>query len=202
MPVTNYHTVNGEIIGETTVGSPRVDYLTDALGSVTATVNQSAQVVNTYRYNPFGSLLAKTGSGPDPAFGWVGGGGYQPTGNEYAEFSAVLRDYAVALARRWSTPDPIGIFGGSSNFFEYVGNGATTWTDPLGLQGGCNAGYPADPWGLYKGSPGAYWLGVCLLAACADGDVPRPSLRYSRAHMRRRTKRCRLLEPASRASAA
>ncbi len=39
MPVTNYYTVNGEIIGERTAGSPRVDYLTDALGSVTATVN-------------------------------------------------------------------------------------------------------------------------------------------------------------------
>ena len=41
MAVTNYHTVNGRIIGETTSGT-RTDYLTDALGSVTATVNQSA----------------------------------------------------------------------------------------------------------------------------------------------------------------
>ena len=39
MPVTNYHTVNGEIIGETTSGV-RTDYLVDALGSVTGTVNQ------------------------------------------------------------------------------------------------------------------------------------------------------------------
>ena len=71
MPVTNYYTVNGEIIGERTAGSPRVDYLTDALSSVAATVNQSAQVVNTYRYKPYGALLAKTGTGPDPAFGWL-----------------------------------------------------------------------------------------------------------------------------------
>jgi hypothetical protein len=34
MPVTNYYTVNGEIIGEKTTGGSRVDYLTDALGSV------------------------------------------------------------------------------------------------------------------------------------------------------------------------
>jgi hypothetical protein len=39
MLVTNYYTVNGEIIGEKTTGGSRVDYLTDALGSVMATVN-------------------------------------------------------------------------------------------------------------------------------------------------------------------
>ena len=75
MAVTNYHTINGRIIGETTAGLPRVDYLTDALGSVTATVNQSAQVVNTYVYTPSGATLAKTGTGADPAFGWVGNRG-------------------------------------------------------------------------------------------------------------------------------
>ena len=48
MPVTNYHTANGMLLGETTAGV-RTDYLTDALGNVTGTVNQSAQVVNTYR---------------------------------------------------------------------------------------------------------------------------------------------------------
>jgi len=37
MPVTNYHTVNGRIRGESTAGV-RTDYLTDALGSVVATV--------------------------------------------------------------------------------------------------------------------------------------------------------------------
>ena len=74
MPVTNYLTVNGEIIGEST-GGVRTDYLTDALGSVTATVDQSASVVNTYRYKPYGELLAKTGTGSDPIFGWVGSQG-------------------------------------------------------------------------------------------------------------------------------
>jgi hypothetical protein len=53
MAVTNYHTVNGRILGETT-GGIRTDYLTDALGSVTATVNPSGQVVNRYTYKPYG----------------------------------------------------------------------------------------------------------------------------------------------------
>ena len=74
-----YFTINGDIIGEKTAGGSRVDYLTDALGSVIGTVNQSAQVVNTYRYKPYGAQLAKTGVGADPAFGWVGTHGYRPT---------------------------------------------------------------------------------------------------------------------------
>jgi hypothetical protein len=65
MPVTNYHTVQGRILGESTSGV-RTDYLTDALGSVTATVNSAQAVVNTYRYKPYGEQLAKTGSGTDP----------------------------------------------------------------------------------------------------------------------------------------
>lgn len=79
MPVTNYHTVDGEIIGDETSGT-QTDYLTDAQGSVTATVNQSANVVNTYRYKPFGSQLAKTGAGSDPRFQFLGAHGVDSTG--------------------------------------------------------------------------------------------------------------------------
>ncbi len=49
MAVKNYYTMDGEIVGEET-SNDRTDYLRDALGSVVGTVNQSAQVVNTYRY--------------------------------------------------------------------------------------------------------------------------------------------------------
>ena len=38
-----YHSIGGRIIGETSTGSARVDYLTDALGSVTSTVGQNAE---------------------------------------------------------------------------------------------------------------------------------------------------------------
>ena len=102
MAVTNYYTVNGEIIAEKTAGSSRVDYLTDALGSVTATVNQSAQVVNTYRYKPYGSQLAKTGMGADPAYGWVGTQGYRPTQKKFSDFYVRARHYGTPMGR-WST---------------------------------------------------------------------------------------------------
>ena len=42
MAVTNYYSVNGQIIGEATNGV-RTDYLMDALGSVTGMVNPMAR---------------------------------------------------------------------------------------------------------------------------------------------------------------
>jgi hypothetical protein len=71
MPVTNYYCVDGQMLGESTNGV-FTGYLPDANGSVTATVDDAGQVLNTYRYKPFGGLLAKTGNAPDPRFGWRG----------------------------------------------------------------------------------------------------------------------------------
>ena len=80
MGVTSYYSFGGEIIGEET-GGVRRDYLTDALGSVTATVTGAGVVENTYRYKPFGEQLAKTGTGSDPKFLWNGKWGYKKTDN-------------------------------------------------------------------------------------------------------------------------
>lgn len=105
MPVTNYHTVNGRTIGEATDGA-RTDYLTDALGSVTATVDQSQNVLNTYRYKPYGGLLAKTGSSPDPRFLWTGDTGSRTTGASYAEQYNRARHYGSGQAG-WTSVDPL-----------------------------------------------------------------------------------------------
>lgn len=84
MPTTIYHTVNGKLRGETTNGVTTND-LTDGLGSITATVDANADVVNTYRHKPFGGLQAKTGPGPDPKFLWTGGTGSRATALAHAE---------------------------------------------------------------------------------------------------------------------
>lgn len=76
MGVTSYYSFSGEILGEETNGVRR-DYLTDALGSVTATVTGAGAVENTYRYKPYGETLAKTGAGSDPKFLWNGTHGYK-----------------------------------------------------------------------------------------------------------------------------
>ena len=125
MPVTNYYSVEGEIIGEAT-GGVRTDYLTDALGSVTGTVDQTASVVNTYRYKPYGTTLAKTGTGADPIFGWVGSQGYAQTGKKYAEQYIRARHYS-STSGRWTSKDPLGQDGGDPNYYRYVGN------DPVGM---------------------------------------------------------------------
>ena len=131
MPVTNYYTVDGEILGEQTTGSSRIDYLTDALGNVTATVNASGQVVNTYKYKPYGALLQKTGSGSDPSFQWVGSQGYRQTGKKYSDVYVRARHYD-SLNGRWTTKDPIRFAGGDWNLFGYVRNRGVIRTDPSG----------------------------------------------------------------------
>lgn len=69
-----YHTVNGMLVGETSNGVRR-GYLPDALGSVVATVDNNGSIENTYRYKPYGSLLAKTGAAAEPRFLWCGTSG-------------------------------------------------------------------------------------------------------------------------------
>jgi YD repeat-containing protein len=56
-----YYSVQGEILGEKAAGGQRVDYLTDALGSLTATVDQTGTVLNRYVYKPDGALQAGHG---------------------------------------------------------------------------------------------------------------------------------------------
>ncbi|MBV6459455.1 MAG: hypothetical protein HONBIEJF_02603 [Fimbriimonadaceae bacterium] len=102
MPKRQYHIVDGRVIGETS-GGVRTDYLRDALGSVTGTVNQSAQVRNTYRWKPYGSLLASTGADPDPGVGWNGTWGYRPTGRLRASHYVFHRHYDQ-LSGQWTSP--------------------------------------------------------------------------------------------------
>src|ERR1043165_962069 len=128
MAVTNYYTVNGQIIGEKTAGGSRVDYLTDALGSVIGTVNQSAQVVNTYRYKPYGAQLAKTGVGADPAFQWVGDLGYRPTAKKWSDVYVRRRHFDTAAAM-WTSRD---ILRPMEHDFVYASGNPVVAVDPSG----------------------------------------------------------------------
>ena len=61
MGVTNYYWAGDMLLGESGPNG-KVDYLTDALGSVTTTVNGTGAVLNEYRYKPYGAQLSKTGT--------------------------------------------------------------------------------------------------------------------------------------------
>jgi RHS repeat-associated protein len=129
MPVKNYDTIDGEIIGECTNGV-YTDYGVDALGSVVATIDSLSAVVNTYRYKPYGALLAKTGVGSDPRFGWVGTQGYRSTKRVYSD-SYVRARHQSSEVSTWTTVDPIWP---PPHPYAYVQSNPTRYTDPSGLK--------------------------------------------------------------------
>ena len=135
MAVTNYYTVNGEILGESTSGT-YLDYLTDALGSVTATVNQSAAIVQKARYKPYGTLL----SGTQFKMGWVGTLGYRSSTTKFAESYVQHRTYGNKQGQ-WTSIDPIWP---DESPYAYVSGNPTTAVDPNGLSA-CQA-LPCPPW--------------------------------------------------------
>jgi hypothetical protein len=106
MPVVNYHTVNGQMVGQST-GSTFTQYLTDALGSVTATVNGKS-VTNTYRYKPYGAPLSASGVGTEPQFRWRGAKGLHYSGLPYAEYFAWRGSYSSSSASRLSVSQKVG----------------------------------------------------------------------------------------------
>jgi RHS repeat-associated protein len=137
MPVVNYHTVNGQMVGQST-GSTFTQYLTDALGSVTATVN-GKRVTNTYRYKPYGERLAKTGAGADPDFQWTGDTGSRVTGRSRAEQYNRARHNGTTQAS-WTSVDPIWPIEPP---YAYVRSRPVSQIDPTGLQSNYGAIWPS-----------------------------------------------------------
>lgn len=149
MPVTNYYAVNGDLIGEAVAGV-RTDYVTDALGSVTATADSGGSFLNTYTYKPFGEKFANSSNkAPDPKFLWNGGVGYRQTGLAGSPIYVRSRHYDTESGR-WTTEDifsgvllasGIAIGVGTTAIppsllamYRYAGTNPTTWNDPTGLK--------------------------------------------------------------------
>ncbi len=150
MPVVNYHTVNGQMVGQST-GSTFTQYLTDALGSVTATVN-GKRVTNTYRYKPYGERLAKNGTGADPDFQWTGDTGSRVTGRSRAEQYNRARHYGTGQAS-WTTVDRLW-----PDEFQYLYTNMipTSYIDPSGSRRDYRSGNTI-PAGAPGGPPRQIW---------------------------------------------
>jgi len=73
MSVTNYYTMNGQIVGGST-GGVRTAYHRDALGSVVATTDENQNVTTMARYAAYGTPFATTGNYSTLRFGWCGAG--------------------------------------------------------------------------------------------------------------------------------
>ncbi|AEG01994.1 RHS repeat domain-containing protein [Methylomonas methanica] len=109
-------------------------YHFDGTGHTVAITDQSQHTVNTYAYDPYGKLMAKTEAIPQP-FQYAGQVGIQAEGNN---LYYMLARYYDADTGRFISEDPIG-FEGGLNLYAYLGGNPIMAVDPLGLCG------PATP---------------------------------------------------------
>ena len=129
MATTNYITIDGMLIGEITPAGEMRNYGTDSLGSV-VTTSLNGVPENTYRYKPYGGLLAKTGTANDPSFLWNGGSGYRATTLPSASHYVRVRHFSM-LTGQWTTTDPLWP---QERPYGYVRGQATSTGDFSGLQ--------------------------------------------------------------------
>lgn len=126
MPVTNYYTIDGQLIGYKDQGG-RKDFLTDALGSVTAEVDQTG-ITKTFdgRYKPYGGDLSSTGTREN--YGWVGSWGYRGTGLTSSSHYVRARHYSK-ISGNWTTID---ILWPEEMAYGYAGCNPLLLFDPTG----------------------------------------------------------------------
>jgi len=133
MPKASYISTHGMIWGEISDSGGTTSYGHDALGSVVETYANGA-LENTYRYTPYGKLLAKTGASPDPSWLWNGANGYRSTSLRHSEFYVRRRHYSSATAL-WTASDQLWPF---EHAYAYAFSSPTVVVDPSGLSGGCS----------------------------------------------------------------
>ena len=121
-----YYTVDGQMIGYKTAAG-RKDFLTDALGSVTAEVDQTG-ATKTFdgRYKPYGGDLSSTGT--RGSYGWVGTWGYRGTGLSSSSHYVRARHYSKTSGK-WPTIDPLWP---SEDAYIYVDGMVLRAIDPSG----------------------------------------------------------------------
>jgi RHS repeat-associated protein len=128
MPVTNYYTIDGQMVGYKDTAGARKDFLQDALGSVTAEVDQTGNTKTfSGRYQPYGGTLSTTGS--KGLFGWVGTRGYRETGLSASSHYIRARHYSKTSGT-WTTIDPLWPRHGT---YGYAGERVTASIDSSGL---------------------------------------------------------------------
>ena len=103
--------------------------VTDHLGSVRLVVDAATGVVaQRIDYDEFGRVTQNTNPDFQP-FGYAGGIYDSATG--LVRFGA--RDYDAETGR-WTSKDPVGLSGGSSNLYAYAFEDPINEVDPSGLQ--------------------------------------------------------------------
>ncbi len=126
--MTTFHTINGQILYQVDASGNRTEYVHDALGSVIATTDANRNVLNTYRYAPYGTQIAATEASPNPMFQWVGTWGYRATARTHAALYVRRRHYDP-LSTTWVGVDK---FWGKFGAYGYAARSPMTQIDPSG----------------------------------------------------------------------
>ncbi|ARU41293.1 hypothetical protein CCB80_09160 [Armatimonadetes bacterium Uphvl-Ar1] len=132
MGVTNYFSVDGEVIAESGA-SGYLSYHRDNLGSVCATLDSSGALVHQYQYKPFGELWSATGAGAqDRRLQWCGSWGYSAIAltRKFLSYYVRARHYAAILGN-WTSVDPLWP---SEMAYGYVENRVMTGVDYWGMK--------------------------------------------------------------------
>jgi RHS repeat-associated protein len=105
----------------------------DQVGSIRDLVvydgNVTSTVSNHRVMDAFGRVISETNASVDSFFALAGG--YYDESTQLSNFRHRWMDHELG---RWLSEDPIGFGGGDTNLQRYVGNAATSATDPSGLQ--------------------------------------------------------------------
>jgi RHS repeat-associated protein len=103
-------------------------FLADHQGTVKDVVDNAGTVIDHITYDSFGRIVSQTNS-IELRFAYTGREWDGETGQYY--YRARYYNHADG---RFISEDPIGFSGGDSNLIRYVGNSATNFIDPNGLE--------------------------------------------------------------------
>jgi RHS repeat-associated protein len=101
----------------------------DRLGSTAGITGALGGYANKYSYLPFGETTTPTSGVANP-FTFVGQWGVQNHGDGL--FDMRVRNYDSSMGQ-FTSPDPLGLAAGSTNWRQYVDNNALAAIDPTGL---------------------------------------------------------------------
>ena len=133
-----YGPATDEILADERIATGTAGTVTWSLGDNLGTIRDLVQynattgtttVVNHVRYDTFGQIVSQTNSQFQPWFAYTGREWDPATGLYF--YRARWYD---PRAGRFLSEDPIGFAAGDVNLNRYVGNAATLWVDPSGME--------------------------------------------------------------------
>jgi len=127
--ILRYYVYGQGLLAMVTPSGASYSYHYDATGNTVAMTDGSQAVVNRYAYTPYGQIVGKAESVPQP-FQYVGQSGVMAEPNGFYYMRARYYDPEVG---RFVSEDPIGFEGGDVNLYAYVGGNPVMFVDPEGL---------------------------------------------------------------------